>query len=519
MTKITRLFLLIISVLAIVIMAITIRGRVGNPASAELLSSPWFETGPFELSPERGRFALTYSLVEDNSVFFSVDLARFTTPDLGYKNGRYVSLFAPGVSYLVSLGYFLGRAINLSQLGTFAIIAIFALYNAFLIYKITLLLGVRRSASVISALTFLFASPAFAYGTTLYQHHISTALITSAIYLLLVNKSSMLNLTLIFALCAASIPIDYPNAFLMLPIGLYALTQTYSIYKTHNHYQLKIDLKRLLTLLSVCVPLILFGYFNKLSYGNPFQLSGTVAAIARIDANGMPAPPEMDYKIIEEYVNPDLQKKSALRFFEARDLINGLYTHLFARDRGMLHFTPILLFAVSGFFVLYRRQRDAAILTGSVALSALLLYSMWGDPWGGWAFGSRYLIPAYAMLAIALAFLYDYLRSHFLVILFLSLLTGYSLFVNTYGALGTIATPPKIQVLALEQQTGRQERYSWDRSYYYLHSGQSKSAFYNTILKPHTSPLLFAHTIATFLSLITFTISMRMWWYSSRKLL
>src|SRR3990167_4401427 len=100
-----------------VILGLSIRGHPGNPKSNDLNSPYWKDDGPLELSPDRGRFVLTYSLVEDNSFFFSTDLARFTTPDLGYFKGKYVSLFAPGLSYLLIPGYYLGRYFGASQIG------------------------------------------------------------------------------------------------------------------------------------------------------------------------------------------------------------------------------------------------------------------------------------------------------------------------------------------------------------------------------------------------------------------
>ncbi|HUN01924.1 MAG TPA: hypothetical protein PLS00_03635, partial [Niabella sp.] len=71
----------ILLIFVVVIMMGSIRGIAGNPTAEELNSPIWKEQGPFELSPERGRFALTYSVLEDQSVIFSIPAARFVTPD------------------------------------------------------------------------------------------------------------------------------------------------------------------------------------------------------------------------------------------------------------------------------------------------------------------------------------------------------------------------------------------------------------------------------------------------------
>ena len=57
------------------------RGHVGNPSISELSSDAWRDNGPLELSPERGRYGLMYSLVEDSSLTFSIPIARFIVPD------------------------------------------------------------------------------------------------------------------------------------------------------------------------------------------------------------------------------------------------------------------------------------------------------------------------------------------------------------------------------------------------------------------------------------------------------
>jgi hypothetical protein len=171
----------ILFIAVLVIIAYSLRGNFGNPTAIDLQDDIWKENGPLELSPERGRFALLYSLVEDKSFFFSTDLARFTTPDLGYKNGHYVSLFAPAVSYIAAIGYFIGKNFNASQVGAFATIAIFALLNGLLIRSLSKKLGASNTASSIAMLIYLFATPSFAYSVTLYQHQISTFLILASL--------------------------------------------------------------------------------------------------------------------------------------------------------------------------------------------------------------------------------------------------------------------------------------------------------------------------------------------------
>ncbi len=487
--------------IATMALALSLRGLPGNPSAVELSSDKWTNKGPFELSPERGRYALTYSLVEDHSLFFSTDLARFTTPDLGYKNGHYVSLFAPGVSYITSLGYQLGRLVNLAEVGTVAVVAIFAIFNFVLIYQIGKSIGASRAGSLLSAFIFLFATPAFSYGVTLYQHHFSTFLILLSLFLT-IRKPSIWSLAIVWFCCALSIPLDYPNLFLMLPIGLYSLQHLLHVKLTKN-ITLRVFPLRILTLLTMLIPLGFFLWFNQSSYGDPLQFSGTVASVARIDSNGQPALPETSVSAgdAEKFLNPSLQQKDAVGFFKSRYLINDLYIHLFSPDRGVVVFAPILILAIFGIYVLAKSKSNTTSLLLGVLLANLLLYSLWGDPWGGWAFGSRYLIPGYAILCIFLSIAVTRFRRNLLFLIPLTILTLYGITINTAGALTTSANPPRVEVLALEAITNHPEPYSFDRNFAYLSQSGSKSFVYQTYLSHYLTPVQYYLVLTTILGL------------------
>ena len=262
------LLTLLFFIFCAVFLALSIRGIVGNPTRDRINDAVWKDEGPFELSPERGRFALTFSIIENSSVYFPVPIARFATPDLGFKDGNYVSLFAPGISFVIIPGYLIGKIFSIAQVGTFAVISLFALFNAFLIRSIAIRLKASPVAATIAALVFLFATPAFAYAVSLFQHHISTFLILSCIYIL-VRFKNIWSLSIIWFLVALSIPIDYPNLILMAPIGFFALGRLLLIEKEKTVFNLKIKLVGFLTLLTVIFPLLFFIWFNSVSYGNP----------------------------------------------------------------------------------------------------------------------------------------------------------------------------------------------------------------------------------------------------------
>lgn len=462
------------------ILALSVRGIRGNPKSESINQAFWKDDGPLELSPERGRFALLFSLVEDKSFHFSVPIARFATPDLGYANDKYVSLFAPGVSFIIIPGYILGKSVGIAQVGSFATISFFALLNVLFLRSIAIRLGANPLAASIGSLAYIFATPAFIYAVSLFQHHISTFLILSSIYILLRWKNNW-SLLVVWFMAAASIPVDYPNLFLMFPIGLYALGRIIVIQFKEKGINVDIKLVGVLTFSIIVLPLSFFLWFNKMSYGSPLQLSGTVPSVKAIDFQGKPtAPKSASGDNLEKLINPEKQQKSAIRAFNPRNTFSGLYTHLISPDRGILVFTPVILFGIIGIFILYgRKSRILALLLGIVGTN-VLLYSMWGDPYGGWAFGSRYLVPSYAIMSIFIALTITHFRKNSLLLLIFFIVLGYSIGVNTLGAITSSRNPPKVEALPLEQVSGVEEKYTYARNIDYLKSNRSKSFIFQT---------------------------------------
>jgi len=469
------------------ILALTLRGLPGNPSADELNSTTWRDHGPLELSPERGRYALTYSIVEDHSLEFSLPVARFATPDLGMHNGKFVSLFAPGISYLVIPGYVIGRYFGAAQMGTFAVIAIFALLNAALIWLIAMRLGANRYAGAAAAAVFLFATPAFAYGVSLYQHHVSVFFILASLYILL-RWRGLPSLALVWLLCAASIPVDYPNAILLFPVGLYALSRIVWFRKEPQGLRISFRFLGIFTFITALIPLAFFLWFNHASFGNALQLSGTVQAVKAIDENGSPYNPEQitDPELVTKKSPPG--EKTAVGFFKTRNILNGFYTHLFSADRGMIRFTPVMIFGIIGLILMLRRRVPLYSILIAIVGANVLLYSMWGDPYGGWAFGSRYLIPSYAILSIGIAILLTEWKKEYILLAVFSFFAFSSVWINSLGAITSSKNPPRVEVLALEKLSGHEEKFSYDRNELFLQTDGSKSFVYQTAFKDEMSP-------------------------------
>lgn len=487
-----------------VVLALSVRGLPGNPTSETLADKSWIKEGPFELSPERGRFALTYSLVEDKSVSFSEDIARFTLPDLGYKNGKYVSLFAPGVSFISVPGYLLGRLLGVSQFGAFLTAGVFAIFNVILIRLIAKKLGANDLAAIISGLIFLFATPAFSYATTLYQHHISTFLMLLSVFVVL-STNSFYGHALVWFLYASAVVVDYPNGFLMLPIIIFSLGRLIVKKVEKEKAKLVFHAGKLTAFVGAIPILLFFFWFNYVSYGNPIQLSGTVDSVYEIDYQGAP--------ILSRYlVNPNYDANyqdiddglRTLGFFKTRNLINGLYVHLISPDRGIILYAPIVFFGIFGIKYFGKKRSSYAPLLISIAAVNLILYSMWGDPWGGWGYGSRYLIPSYAVLSIFISFILSRFSRNIAFLAAFFLVVTYSLTVNTLGAITSSSNPPKMEAQALSVQYKRNEKYTFERNWDLINENNSKSFVFRTIAQKYLSAWQYFVIVST-LVLITIT--------------
>lgn len=485
-----RLATLALFVFSLLVLSLSLRGLPGNPEAGEINSDDWVVDGPFELSPERGRFALLYSLAEDHSFEFSLPLAEFAKPDVGIIGDRFVSLFAPGLSLVALPGYLVGKALGVSVLGAFGVVALFAALNVVLIEDISRKLGAGQWASVLGALSFLFATPAFSYGVSFYQHHLTVFLILLA-FCLLFDSGSFWKLSLVWLLLAFSVVVDYPNFFLALPIGLLALGK---IVKKAGS-TLSLSFIRLFSLIFIALPLAVLFWFNDQSYQNPFQLSGTLNRPKEIEAVKVREVDLTQSSLAdkEEYLEKRrlLEEKKALNFFLSRNLLNGFYVHLISPDRGVIYFAPVLLLSLLGMVIAYR-QKPLILPTLILVMGInLLLYSMWSDPWGGWAFGSRYLIPTYALGSILIAVFLSGFKRRKLALTIFGLLFGAGVSVNALGAITSSRNPPLIEILALEKATRKEEKYTIERNWDYLLNSGSKSFFYRVWGRKALSPVGF----------------------------
>lgn len=326
------------------------------------------------------------------------------------------------------------------QLFTYFVTTIFALLNGLLIARLASKLGAKIYVSMLCGFVFMFATNALSYSLTFTQHHASTFFILLAL-LNVIEKRNFIRNVLLGIYFGIGLLIDIPNFFIMAPILIYAFL---------SHTRIRIERKITLRFRSVAtfillgsIPLIsLFAYYNYQTTGSFTKLGQTIGRTNAFKTS------EAVQNITDQVDKLDEQKTYLISVpFQTRNQLNGFYTLLLSDERSWLYYSPVLLLGILGFIFALRDPTTVTIarIGLSVVLMDIVLYSMFGDPWGGWAFGPRYLIPSAAIMAATSGVAIQRLkRNYFFIIMFFALFIR-SVYISSLGALTTNAIPPKIE--------------------------------------------------------------------------
>lgn len=84
-------------------------------------------------------------------------------------------------------------------------------------------------------------------------------------------------------------------------------------------------------------------------------------------------------------------------------LLVGLFGLTLSPFRGLAWFSPVLLLALPGGLLLWRRQRALTVLLVGLFGTVLLVFSLWSSWEGGVVWGPRFLLPVVPLLVLALA--------------------------------------------------------------------------------------------------------------------
>ncbi len=494
-------FISFLVILGIIVYGLTLRGVPGNPKSSEIKNVLDQATKPFELSPERGRFLLTMSLAENDSFALNQELADAAYPDVGWHKGKYYIFFAPGISLFALPLYIIGKQYQLSQVASYSIIAIFAILNMVSLFLIaTDILKVKKWAAALAAFIFAFGSTSWSYAVTMYQHHATTFFLLSGFYAVWQyrkkTKWSWIWGFWPWAALALAIAVDYPNAFFMLPVMVYFLLSAIDIKDAKDKIKVNLRLSAAFTSVFFIIIMGAHLYLNYVNYGGVTKISNSLPSYKVIKENHI-----ANTASAEAQLNKIEKNKTAASFFRETNMPFSPYTLTIGPDRGIFLYSPIFILAIFGIFTLFKAMNlEKSVLLFSAG-SIFFLYSSWGDPWGGWAFGPRYMIPAMAVLSLFAALWISEKRYSLLRRVTALWLFAYSCFVALLGALTTNAVPPKVEADFLKT------KYNFLLNMEFLKDDRSSSYIYNTFFKATTSLTIYFFIIFVTILVIFYIIA------------
>ncbi len=426
--NIPYIFIIIFSLL---LYGATLRGNFGVPSAYEIDNKLSSSGEAFETSQERSRYAIILALTK-NHKFDLGEFASMGTPDIGVIKGKFYSFFPPATSLLALPFYLLGLKLGATQLLTFIVPTIFALMTGVLIYKTVKELGGHWSVGIFASVAFAFATNAWGYSITLYAHLLSSFFILMGIYFASISKKeNTIMASLIVWLCyAAAIFVDFPNIFIFFPIALFTSLKLFDIKTGIDKLKVKLRLFQIFTPIIFLLFMGLYGYYNYVHFDSPLKFSNTLARVR-------------DLKVVS-LSSPETGSDS-VGALEPRSLVNGLYSFTISHDRGVVWYSPVILLFVFGVGSLRKSRKNSLMLLLAIPSVCLVLYSMFGDPYGGWSFGSRYMVAIMPELCILAGIGLQQFYKNYLVRIVYSVVFIYSSLVSALSPLTTNVIPPYVE--------------------------------------------------------------------------
>jgi len=480
-------------ILVPLLLALTIRGNVGDPLFYQKENDTRVG-GPFESTGSTSRYALTQAIVENGTVFLNLDQAHFSSPDLVEKDGKFLTIFTPGVSFIGVPFYWIGKYFNMPQLFAYLSVTFFAILNFVLVSRLAYKMGAGYWASILSGFIFTFATNALGYSQTFTQHHMVTSVVLLGI-LNAIQKRTVLNNITFGALVGIGALLDIPNVIFMLPMGFYILAQHITKSTIKERLSISLQTKIFTILLGLAPFVILFGWYNHKTTGSYTLLAQSVG---RTDVFKIEDPNKKKEVKVE---TPNKETASGIDLpFDTRVQLQGFYILLFSNERAWMFYSPIILLGIYGLILLVKNKivSNLGVLCISVVVLNVLLYSMFGDPWGGWSFGPRYLIPSAAVLAAAMSLAVRKYRKNYIFLLFLILFMVYSVFVSSLGAFTTNSIPPKGEAKNLPNPIP----YTYKYNFKLAETNNSSSLIYNLYLSGNISSLGFIYIFSGCVSVL-----------------
>ena len=323
---------------------------------------------------EWGYFLITYSVVEYRT--FIIDQAiedfQLNLTHIIYHEGHYYSVYTPGYPFLCVPFYILGKAIwfLLAQLGLFSNpswwFKRFAYWSmmmvslsstsltSVLIYRLSKTLNFTEKIATVSSLTYAYGTIVWVYAKSAFSHPTSALFVMGAIYLAIIalDENNQKKVVMSGLALGYAIFMRYPNLLLTIPLASYIYLKT----------------RKFENLILFLCPVFCGGigllFYNFSLFGNPF-LTG--------------------YRLVHGPTNLIVPN------WEIQPIYIGLFGLLFGISRGLLPYSPVLIFSVIGMYP-WRDHKEEYFLFLSSFFTLVLFFSNFAGWFGGSNWGARYTI-------------------------------------------------------------------------------------------------------------------------------
>jgi 4-amino-4-deoxy-L-arabinose transferase-like glycosyltransferase len=341
---------------------------------------------------EGSRIALTYSLVDYQSVIID-NYSEYILVDYSTYNGHSYSDKAPGMSFYAVPAYLAIKFFAINDpparifLLSFLTTGIASAALCLLVYVLAGFFTKDRTAKILVTVAYGLGTPALMYSTVFYGHQVAALFTFSAFMILFLVKKERLTakwLPFAGALLGLSFLTEYTQGVTIALICMYYL----------SYGRRADDAARLLLPLALVSSSVLA--YNYACFGDPISFSYAHSFFFG----------EQHSIGILGVTTPDPSQ---------------LFDILFGPKRGLFYYSPILLFALPGFYYslksIYRAECIACFL---ICLQLVLMnpyYSAWP---ADCSLGARYLVPMLPFMCVLLANSFEKERIRMLSLPFLA---------------------------------------------------------------------------------------------------
>jgi MFS family permease len=467
-----------LAILGLLLFSATIRGTSGNLENVKTMGKLTAPGGPFESSHERAPYAEMLAIKNRHTIELGKDLADFGAPDVGYENNRYYSFFPSGIAVIALLGHTIGAPYNLGQVSAYMMMSLVSIGTMILMFTICRDIFKLPIWSAIAApIVFAFATPAWSYSITIYQHAAAAFLSMLMFYLTWRyrqrGKYNLVWASMVWALYGLSFFFDYPNAIILMPVMLYFLLSSFRARRYHRGQRVAFTFNAAVlgTMIFFVLTAGYLGYHNTKYFGSWNIIANTLTRYTP------------GTKTVVAVV-PHAERLSRVSRALTEELLpTGVQILLFGVDKGLFVYSPIMLMALLGYLSLWDKKRTMELgILATLPVFNLFVYASFGDPYGGWAFGPRYLVPAMASLSILSVIglqgkKFTTIRRLVFMILFIV-----SSAIAAAGALTSNLIPPKVEADYLKIPY-----YNFVHNFDLIYKNDSASFIYNTVVHSYMS--------------------------------